>query len=223
MTFGSGFLTRAAVLSIGITALAASSASAQAAAAASAGGASDSIPSVGIPAFARQLAGKNVWITADGARLRGVVTALSDTGLVVVEDGARIFDLNDSKYSISGEYNKCGCIFWSAERNIVRRILDSEVRNGNLRLMVQQLGGSVVAAGRAEYGLSAEDRETFAEDGEALVEAVVAVREADRAPMRTSKRVLFGFDREDGYAYNIRVYGKTRAGVRLLPVKVGHR
>ena len=61
---------------------------------------------------------------------------------VVVEDGARIFDLNDSKYSISGEFNKCLLHLWSAERNVVRRILDSEVRNGNLRLMVQKLGQS---------------------------------------------------------------------------------
>ncbi len=61
---------------------------------------------------------------------------------LVLEDGAQIFDLNDSKYSISGEYNKCLLHLWSAERNVVRRILDSEVRNGNLRLMVQKLGQS---------------------------------------------------------------------------------
>jgi len=61
---------------------------------------------------------------------------------VVVEDGARIFDLNESKYSISGEYNKCLLHLWSSERNVVRRILDCEVRNGNLRLMVQKLGQS---------------------------------------------------------------------------------
>ncbi len=61
---------------------------------------------------------------------------------VVVEDGARIFDLSESKYSISGEYNKCLLHLWSAERNAVRRILDSEVRNGNLRLLVQKLGQS---------------------------------------------------------------------------------
>src|SRR6201987_1664677 len=29
---------------------------------------------------------------------------------VVLEDGARIFELADSKYSVSGEYNKCLCI-----------------------------------------------------------------------------------------------------------------
>jgi hypothetical protein len=41
---------------------------------------------------------------------------------VVLEDGARIFDLQDSKYSISGEYNKCLLHLWSSERNVVRRL-----------------------------------------------------------------------------------------------------
>ncbi len=59
---------------------------------------------------------------------------------VVLEDGARIFDLADSKYSVSGEYNKCLLHLWSAERNVVRHILDAEIRNGGLRLMVQKLG-----------------------------------------------------------------------------------
>jgi hypothetical protein len=45
------------------------------------------------------------------------------------------FDLAEAKYSISGEYNKCLLHLWSADRNVVRRILDAEVRNGNLRLM----------------------------------------------------------------------------------------
>ena len=38
----------------------------------------------------------------------------------VLEDGARIFDLADAKYSVSGEYNKCLLHLWSAERNAVR-------------------------------------------------------------------------------------------------------
>jgi hypothetical protein len=61
---------------------------------------------------------------------------------VVLEDGTRVFDLADSKCSVSGEYNKCLLHLWSAERNAVRRILDAEVRYGNLRLMVQKLGQS---------------------------------------------------------------------------------
>jgi len=61
---------------------------------------------------------------------------------VIVEDGAAIFDLSQSKYSISGERNKCLLHIWSSERNIVRRILEAEVRNETLRLSVQRLGQS---------------------------------------------------------------------------------
>ena len=62
------------------------------------------------------------------------------SGAVVLEDGAVMFDLAQSKYSISGEYNKCLLHFWSAERNTVRRVLDAELKNGTLRLAVQRLG-----------------------------------------------------------------------------------
>lgn len=59
---------------------------------------------------------------------------------VVVEDGAIAFDLVDSKYSISGEYNKCLLHLWSNERNVVRRVLDVEVKTTTLRLQVQRMG-----------------------------------------------------------------------------------
>jgi len=61
-------------------------------------------------------------------------------GAVVLENGAVSFDLAQSKYSISGEYNRCLLHIWSAERNAVRRVLDAEVKNGTLRLAVQKLG-----------------------------------------------------------------------------------
>ena len=64
------------------------------------------------------------------------------SGAVVLEDGAVAFDLGQSKYSISGEFNKCLLHLWSAERNTVRRVLDAEVKNGTLRLAVQRLGQS---------------------------------------------------------------------------------
>src|ERR1700757_3154917 len=64
------------------------------------------------------------------------------SGAVVLEDGAVAFDLGRSKYSISGEYNKCLLHLWSAERNTVRRVLDAEVKNGMLRLALQRLGQS---------------------------------------------------------------------------------
>lgn len=48
--------------------------------------------------------------------------------------------LAEAKYSVSGEYDKCLLYLWSAERNVVRRVLAAEVRNGTLRLLLQRLG-----------------------------------------------------------------------------------
>ena len=62
------------------------------------------------------------------------------SGAVVLENGTVMFDLAQSKYSISGEYNKCLLHLWSAERNAVRRVVDAEVKSGTLRLAVQRLG-----------------------------------------------------------------------------------
>ena len=59
---------------------------------------------------------------------------------VVIEDGAVAFDLARTKYSVSGEYNKCLLHLWSAERNVVRRVLEVEIKNDVLRLAVQRLG-----------------------------------------------------------------------------------
>jgi hypothetical protein len=61
-------------------------------------------------------------------------------GAVVLENGAVAFDLAQSKYSISGEHNRCLLHLWSAERNAVRRVLEAEIKNGTLRLAVQRLG-----------------------------------------------------------------------------------
>jgi len=61
---------------------------------------------------------------------------------VVVEDGVVVFDLADAKYSISGEYNKCLVHLWSNERNVVRRVLDAEIKGATLRLQVQRMGQS---------------------------------------------------------------------------------
>ena len=62
------------------------------------------------------------------------------SGAIVLENGAVMFDLAQSKYSISGEYNKCLLHLWSAERNTVRRVVDAELKSGTLRLVVQRLG-----------------------------------------------------------------------------------
>jgi hypothetical protein len=75
------------------------------------------------------------------ALTRTVQDFLSEAaGAVVLENGTVAFDLAQSKYSISGEYNRCLLHLWSAERNAVRRVLEAEVVNGTLRLAVQRMG-----------------------------------------------------------------------------------
>src|SRR5258708_39166779 len=59
---------------------------------------------------------------------------------VVVEDGAIVFDLAESKYSISGEYHKCLLHLWSSERNLVRRVLDAGVKATMLPVQVPRMG-----------------------------------------------------------------------------------
>ncbi len=61
---------------------------------------------------------------------------------VVLDEGAVLFDLAQAKYSISGERNKCLLHLWSEERNLVRRVLDVEVKHEVLRLAVQRLGAN---------------------------------------------------------------------------------
>jgi hypothetical protein len=58
----------------------------------------------------------------------------------VLDDGAAVFDLAQAKYSISGERNKCLLHLWSSERNLVRRVLDVEIKHEVQRLAVQRLG-----------------------------------------------------------------------------------
>ena len=75
------------------------------------------------------------------ALTRTVQDFLSEAaGAVVLENGSVTFDLAQSKYSISGEYNRCLLHMWSPERNVVRRVLEAEIKNGTLRLAVQKLG-----------------------------------------------------------------------------------
>jgi hypothetical protein len=61
-------------------------------------------------------------------------------GAVVVEDGAVVFDLAHAKYSVSGESHKCLLHLWSAERNVVRRVVDVEIKGQSLRVTVQKIG-----------------------------------------------------------------------------------
>ena len=60
---------------------------------------------------------------------------------VLLENGDTLFDFSTARYSVSGE-GKCLLHVWSEERNIVRRVLDFEVRPRMLRLSVLRFGQS---------------------------------------------------------------------------------
>src|SRR5437660_1191687 len=61
---------------------------------------------------------------------------------VVIEEGQVIFDLAEARYSVFAERGKCLLHIWSQERNIVREVVDSECKNGNLRLSVRKFAQS---------------------------------------------------------------------------------
>ena len=59
---------------------------------------------------------------------------------VVREDGALLFDLDTTRYSVTAEHDKCLLHLWSPERNAVRRVMQAETANGSLRLGVLRFG-----------------------------------------------------------------------------------
>ena len=74
-----------------------------------------------------------------------LVSALDDflrgsSNAVVVEDNSQIFDLAEAKYSVSGDANRCLLHLWSAEKNVVRRVLEIETRHDTLKVTVQRMG-----------------------------------------------------------------------------------
>ncbi len=66
----------------------------------------------------------------------------SSPDAAVLEDGTPLFDLRHAKYSVSEEHGRCLLHIWSAERNTVRRVVESEVRGNILRLAVMKMGQS---------------------------------------------------------------------------------
>ncbi len=90
----------------------------------------------------RHLANDDGVMTPDSLRQIIAEFLAGANAAVVIEDGTVAFNLAESKYAISGEYNKCLLQLWSSERNIVRRVLDAEAKDEVLRLVVQHLGQS---------------------------------------------------------------------------------
>lgn len=63
----------------------------------------------------------------------------------VLEDGALLFDLSKSRYSVTDSSRKALLHLWSDERNTVRRVVEAELRSGCLLLAVQKFGKSKVS------------------------------------------------------------------------------
>jgi hypothetical protein len=59
---------------------------------------------------------------------------------VVLEDGAVLFDLETAQYSLSSEKDRCLLHLWSPERNIVRHVVEAELKNGTLTLTARRFG-----------------------------------------------------------------------------------
>ena len=58
----------------------------------------------------------------------------------MVENGEVLFDFSTAKFSLRPEGQRCVLQIWSAERNIVRRVLGAETRNDILKLEVLRFG-----------------------------------------------------------------------------------
>ncbi len=61
---------------------------------------------------------------------------------LVLEDGRTLFDLREAKYSLSADRGRATIHLWSADRNLVRRLLAVTPRAHTLRLTTQRLGQS---------------------------------------------------------------------------------
>lgn len=61
---------------------------------------------------------------------------------VVAEEGEIIFDLASTRFSVSAERGRCLVQMWSSERNIVREVLDAELKKDALRLSVRKFAQS---------------------------------------------------------------------------------
>ena len=51
---------------------------------------------------------------------------------LVIENGEVLFDFSTAKFSLRAEGERCVLQIWSEERNIVRRVVGAETKNGVL-------------------------------------------------------------------------------------------
>lgn len=59
---------------------------------------------------------------------------------VVLEEGKVLFDMRTAKYSLATEHGRCTLHLWGEDRNLVRRVSGTALRNGVLRLSTHRFG-----------------------------------------------------------------------------------
>src|SRR5437879_11619695 len=59
---------------------------------------------------------------------------------LVLEDGKVLFDMRQAKYKLATEHGRCTVHLWGEERNLVRRVSGTTMRNGVLRLSTHRFG-----------------------------------------------------------------------------------
>lgn len=59
---------------------------------------------------------------------------------IVLEDGKVLFDMREAKYTLATEHGRCTLHLWGEERNLVRRVSGTLLRNGVLRLSTHRFG-----------------------------------------------------------------------------------
>ncbi len=59
---------------------------------------------------------------------------------VMMEDGRVAFDMRAAKYSLSAEHGRCTLQVWSDERNMVRRVVGTALRNDVLKISTLKFG-----------------------------------------------------------------------------------
>ncbi|WP_353068072.1 hypothetical protein RBB75_10520 [Tunturibacter empetritectus] len=59
---------------------------------------------------------------------------------VVLEDGRALFDMREAKYKLATEHGRCTLHLWGEDRNLVRRVSGTVLRNGVLRLSTHRFG-----------------------------------------------------------------------------------
>lgn len=59
---------------------------------------------------------------------------------VVLEDGKVLFDMREAKYKLATEHGRCTLHLWGEDRNLVRRVGSTSMRNGVLRLSTFRFG-----------------------------------------------------------------------------------